>query len=602
MSSIARKPHRLLREKTLAMPRHVILFDTETNQKTLPDGSFEHMLKLGWACYLRKPDSIHKEQQDWLEFTDPESFWSFVLSRCKTKNRLWVIAHNIGFDFTVVKGFEHLGKAGFKCKFFYSRGLTTVIKVTKKGQSILFVDSLNWFKESLANLGERIGIPKQKIDFDTCTLGELSTYCKQDVKILIGIFHELVRFLEINKISRLCYTLASTAMAAYLFRHYKTDIWIHNNAQAIDLERESYKGGRTECFYIGDLKSGPYYCLDVNSLYPFVMQTFDYPVRYRRILHNISILELARLLKKYSMVARVFLNTDCPIYAVKHDRTLFPIGRFSVVLTTPELIIALSNNHIEKISDVVIYDRADIFKSYVRRFYSLRQKYKKSDTDLFDHFCKLLLNSLYGKFGQRAEQWQKIGLCPGHADGTEDCIDAVTHRHKQIRYLFGEVFELTGWTESLHSFPAIAAHVTAYARLYLWHLMEIAGQGNYYYCDTDSLFVNAEGLENLKDFIGDTELGKLKLEYKTNRLEIFGLKDYQTDTKTVIKGIRKSAVKIEGEKYRQEFWPSLVGILRSDNVNTYYTKSITKQLTRNYTKGTVELDGRTRPFVFDESV
>jgi len=584
------------------MPRHVILFDTETSQSKQSDGSVKHSLKLGWACYLRKPDSIHREQADWIYFTTAESFWSFVLAHCKTKNRLWVIAHNIGFDFTVVEGFRHLGKAGFKAKFFYSRSLTTVIKVTKKGQSILFVDSLNWFKESLAVLGDRIGIPKLEIDFDKCSLDELAVYCRRDVEILVGVFHELVRFLETNKISRLCYTIASTAMAAFLFRHYKTDIWIHNNSEAIDLERESYKGGRTECFYIGSLDSGPYYCLDVNSLYPFVMQTFDYPVKYRRILHDISILELARLVKDYSVVAKVFLNTDKPFYAVKRDRTLFPIGRFSVVLTTPELIIALSNNHIERVLDVVIYDRAAIFKSYVNRFYALRRKYKKSGTNLFDHFCKLLLNSLYGKFGQRAEQWKKIGVCPGHADGTEDCIDAVTHKRRQLRYLFGEVFELTGWTESLHSFPAIAAHVTAYARLYLWRLIEIADHGNYYYCDTDSLFVNSRGFENLSDFIDDTKLGKLKVEYKTNRLEIFGLKDYRTDNKTVIKGIRKSAVKRSDQKYSQEFWPSLIGVLRTDNVNTYYTKSITKELNRKYTKGTVLSNGWIRPLSFDEPV
>ncbi|GAI63954.1 unnamed protein product, partial [marine sediment metagenome] len=39
MSSIARKPHCLKREKTLAMPRHIIIFDCETEQEKLPNGS-----------------------------------------------------------------------------------------------------------------------------------------------------------------------------------------------------------------------------------------------------------------------------------------------------------------------------------------------------------------------------------------------------------------------------------------------------------------------------------------------------------------------------------------------------------------------------------
>ncbi|GAH72779.1 unnamed protein product, partial [marine sediment metagenome] len=34
--------------------------------------------------------------------------------------------------------------------------------------------------------------------------------------------------LDGNKISRLCFTIGSTAMAAYLFGYYDTKIYIHN--------------------------------------------------------------------------------------------------------------------------------------------------------------------------------------------------------------------------------------------------------------------------------------------------------------------------------------------------------------------------------------
>ena len=251
MSSINRTPHVLRAEKTLAVPRHVIFFDCESNMITMPDGSIEHRLKLGWACYLRQGDSTRREKQYWIKFISPDDFWCFVLANCTNKNRLWVIAHNLSFDFTLIEGFRFLRDNDFKCKFFYSSGITTLIKVKKKGYSIMFVDSLNWFKESVEKIGERIDLPKLKIDFETAGESELSTYCKRDVEILVAVFKQLVRFLRDNRISRLCYTIGSTAMAAYLFRHYRTKIYIHNNEQAINLERAAYKGGRTECFYIG---------------------------------------------------------------------------------------------------------------------------------------------------------------------------------------------------------------------------------------------------------------------------------------------------------------------------------------------------------------
>ncbi|GAF82464.1 unnamed protein product, partial [marine sediment metagenome] len=63
---------------------------------------------------------------------------------------------------------------------------------------------MNWFTESLAKTGERIGIPKMDIDFDTCTDEELSVYCRNDVLIEFENFKVFIAFLEDNMIGRLC--------------------------------------------------------------------------------------------------------------------------------------------------------------------------------------------------------------------------------------------------------------------------------------------------------------------------------------------------------------------------------------------------------------
>ena len=601
MSSIKRKPHALRREKTLTIPRHVIFFDTETDQIPMPDGSIVQKLKLGWTVYYRRATPGRKEKLTWLEFKTADQFWSFIDLHTTKKNKLWVIAHNLSFDFTVVEGFRHLHKESYKCKFFYSAGITTLIKVAKPGFSIMFVDSLNWFRESVDEIGKRIGLPKLKVDFDSVSDSDLSVYCRRDVEILLNIYKQLAAFLENNRISRLAPTIGSVAYAAYLFRHYHTKIYIHNNEQAIDLERASYKGGRTECFYIGELKNGPYYCLDVNSLYPYVMSSNWYPVKYKKIVHNIEKTRLAGLLENYAVIAKVILHTENPVYAVKTKRTIFPIGRFTVVLSTPELLYAIDKGNIESVKTAVIYDRAKIFTSFVNRFYKLRRQFADENNSLFEHFCKIIMNSLYGKFGQKAQTWKKIGNCKNEIDRIEDIYDHVTRRTRQIRYLLDEVFELVDVGESRHSFPAIASHVTAYARMYLWSLMEKCGRENYYYCDTDSLFVNTTGMNRLKRLIHTSKLGRLKIEYKTDRLKIYGLKDYITDHKTVIKGIRNTAVKISDMDYEQDRWPSIKGLLRGGSPNLYAISRTHKHLTRDYTKGVIQVDGLIRPFVFDGS-
>jgi len=561
------------------------------------DGSTEHRLRLGWACYWQRSYGRHGDAETWLDFTDCETFWQFVFAHATDKVKLWCIARNINFDFTVLQGWKYLQSSGYKLKFFYCSGTTVIISVYKKGSSIVLLDSMNWFMESLEKTGERIGIPKMHVDFDTVKDPELNTYCKNDVRIELENFRLFIRFLEENKIARCCYTRGSTAMASYLFRHYTTSIWIHNNAEAIALERQAYKGGRVECFRLGEFKDGPYTVVDVNSLYPFVMRDNLYPCKYVQQEHYPTVSEFADYLKDYSVVATVLLDTDSPVYAVRGNRTFFPIGRFTASLCTPELEYAQAHGHLVKVIHAVLYERADLFSSFVDSFYAMRLRFKSEGIDEYVELCKKILNSLYGKFGQKAEEWTKISDCPGEEDRYELLIYADKPGAHSVRYLMGQCFELTRFDESYDSFPAIAAHVTAYGRLVLWHLMETAGSGNYFYCDTDSLIVNAKGLRRLRQSMSDTDLGKLKVVETMNRMAIYGLKDYETGTKIVTKGIRSNAEKLSDGVYRQDRWPSIQGMLRSGKSSVYTVEKTIKHLTRNYEKGTVLPNGVVMPFL-----
>jgi len=459
---------------------------------------------------------------------------------------------------------------------------------------------MNWFVESLKKTGERIGIPKLSIDFKTCTESELKIYCKRDVEIEIENFKIFIRFLERNHIARLCYTRGSTAMAAFLLNHYTTKIYIHNNEQAIKLERESYKGGRVECFYLGELNDDNYYILDVNSLYPFVMRNNLYPVKYKKISHKVTPTALRNCLKTKSVVAEVLIETDEPVYAVRRDRCVFPLGRFWAVLTTPELKYAFAKGHIKKVGDSVVYEQESIFESYVDKFYSLRQDFKSTGVAEYEELCKKMLNSLYGKFGQKGEEWTKIGDCSNEPDREELVFNMNGRRVSKLRYLLGEVFLMSGVGECFDSFPAIAAHVTGYARMYLWSLMQQAGWGNYFYCDTDSLIVNEVGLCRLQKKIDKLLLGGLKIDRRGSTVLLKGLKDYCFGAKTVIKGVRKSAVYVKDGVYRQEKWPSFRGLLRSGNPEDYVVETVTKHLTRKYTKGNVTHSGVVLPYVYDD--
>ncbi|GAI69062.1 unnamed protein product [marine sediment metagenome] len=598
MSSIYRKPHILKSEKTMAMPRHIIFFDTETYQETIDNYSTRQRLRLGWACYYRRAYGRHPAKVDWFYFDTHIAFWQFVFEHTAPKVKLWVIARNLTFDFTVVKGWRHLRKAGYKLKFFHNQGTCNIISVRNKSKALVFLDSMNWFVESLEKTGDRIGIKRIAVDYKTCSKSELSAACKNHALIELENFKLFIRFLEGNKVARLCYTRGSTAMAAFLLSHYTTKIYIHNNKQAIDLERESYKGGRVECFYLGVLNNENYYILDVNSLYPFVMRNNPYPVKYKQIKRNITPKSLLASLYSKAVVAKVLIETDLPVYAVRRGRCMFPVGRFWATLCTPELKYAFAHNHIKQVDTCVLYKQENIFRSYVDKFYTLRMDFKSAGVDEYVELCKKMLNSLYGKFGQKGENWSKIGDCPNEPDREELVFNVGGRRATKLRYLLGELFIMRGHGESFDSFPAIAAHVAAYGRMYLWAVMQQAGYGNYFYCDTDSLFVNDKGLHNLENLLDNTALGAIKIIEHTNLINIRGLKDYTIGNREVIKGIRKLAIKVADGVYEQEIWPSFKGLLRRQHPDVYAISTIRKRLSREYTKGTVSPDGVVVPFVF----
>ena len=597
MSSIERPPHAIKGEKSFAMPRHLFFFDTETRMKKKRNGDVEHSLRLGWSCYWRRGDGKRADSEEWRDFNTCNEFWRFLFSCTGNRIKLWCLARNLSFDFTILHGWKYLRQAGYTLKFFHSKGATTIISVVKEDSSIVFLDSMNWFVESLEKTGKRIGIPKMHVDFEKCSESELSVYCKNDVRIEKENFALFIRFLTENRIARLCYTQGSTAMAAYLARHYKTPIWIHNNSEAIDLERAAYKGGRVEAFHLGNVGAGPFTVVDVNSLYPFVMRQYEYPCKYLAQVHYPTLPQLQDYVRKYAVIAEVVIQTPLPVYPIRTERTLFPIGNFRACLCTPELQHATDNGHIVSIVHAVLYDKADLFSTYVNSLYAMRIAFKKEGNEAYVELCKKLMNTLYGKFGQKAEDWEKIAEDPNEPDHYEYLIDADKPGKKTLRWIMGECFECVGKGESFDSFPAIAAHVTAYGRMHLWSLMQKAGNGNYFYCDTDSLIVNTKGLKRLKQEMSETELGKLKVVEVTNKLIVHGLKDYETDSKTVTKGIRKTAEKLTDDSFAQDKWPSIQGMLRSGRVDKYIVERQVKHLARTYQKGTVLPDGSVVPML-----
>jgi hypothetical protein len=128
-------------------------------------------------------------------------------------------------------------------------------------------------------------------------------------------------------------------------------------------------------------------------------------------------------------------------------------------------------------------------------------------------------------------------------------------------------------------------------------MMSAAGHNHYFYCDTDSLFVDSVGYRNLKRFIKDKQLGFLELEKHSKQVEIRTVKDYTFGSKIKRKGVPKRFTEIEQNVFRGDKFSRVNDIFVNEDFFKMQTRSTKKTLSGLYDKGVVHQSGLVTPWI-----
>lgn len=595
-----RVPHFITQNKKEDRPRRAVFFDTETTPVPLLSGGYRLELKLGWACCWDRPGPESYTSLEWHFFTTKEGFWDFLSQHLDPDFDLYLVAHNIAFDWRIVGGFDHAQRERWWIDFLYHKGMTTLLRYETGQGTLQLLDMGNFFSTTLAEVGEVVGVPKTEVDFTACSWQELADYCRNDVNILVKAWEAWLSFLDEHDLGDFRYTLAAQAMSAYRHAFMDHGIKIHTDKSVCDLERQAYRGGRIECFSVGDLSGEVFYQLDVNGMYCAMMSWHNYPRLLKSWPLSLNLKQLRATLKKHCVIARVILQTDIPAFPLRVGSfNIYPVGMFQATLSTPELEFALDRCQILKVGKVAIYERAPIFAAYASYFADLKEQYEQQSNKPFRTIAKKLANSLYGKFGQTDIDTDLSFEMPPLAPREAPYYDWRTKHWCRI-YKLGHqtVYERSGG-ESFNSFPAIPAHVTAYARMYLWSLIEKAGRENVFYCATDSLLVNQQGFDNLEPLVDDHKLGYLKVQNVSESLEIYGPNNFRLGHRLKSGGIRKSAKQVGKNLFEQDMFLGLRGAIRTGDPDLVTVKRIRKRMYRRIKTGIVRPGGKIDPFRLD---
>lgn len=561
--------------------RHLIVFDVESHiDKKVKDKTiFEPFL---WTCiYCR----YRNEQNSWIDKyyhgTAINDFWNIVEKHAYIKEKVIVSSHHLEPDFIPLQGTQQLTARGWILGKYITHNKILYFEFIKDRRKIVITNSGNIFSGSIEMWGKALGIPKLNMPTYPTLDKAWIDYCMQDTIILMHMWKSYLQFLDDNDMGNLQFTAASQAMTTYRHRFMDKTIAIHRHPETMALERLAYHGGRFQALQIGNIQAKPVWRLDINSMYGNIMQLADLPYELRGYSDNIGVDKLIWLMKKYAVIAEVTVFTDDAfIPIIVEGKVTYPTGKIECILSTPELEYILQHGSIVKAKRCSWYRKAKILKAYADYFLGLRQQYKDSGNKPYELLAKLMVNSLYGKFGQYGYKEEIIDTCNPDIIKYEESYSANTKQ--KIGYLFygGKIRVVKKESAAYNTFVAIASHITAYGRVRLWQLIKQAGLVNVYHVATDSLIVNENGLANLHDELDSNTFGKLKIEEEIKSLTIKAPNDMVMDGKEKIKGINKKAGKLDDNTYVITIWPRFNTLLKRNELSFYYTKQQIKRLKR----------------------
>lgn len=404
------------------------------------------------------------------------------------------------------------------------------------GTGIRFHDTMNHWKIGVEEMGKKIGLLKIKTtDFDNIE------YCRRDSEIAFRFIEKMQGAYE--KIGcQLKATIGSTALNFFEKHYFQKQRKRILNKTELRFLHTGYYGGRTEIFHTEPV-TGRIFYFDFNSLYPAVSRGL-FPILRRDAINWTKHPDFYNSEGAAEITIQAPEKMDIPYLPSRSENgaLIFPLGTFRGCYTYFEIREALKIGYkIERIHKALEFSAGVFrpFKTYMEDLFRKRLEVRAEGDDISADGYKLLMNNLYGKWGQGNEHEELI------PHGGRPKAGQLILGHLVLEKIEGEY--------PLHSNKIWAMYTTAYGRHELWKAMiKVKKKGGLMIaCDTDSvIFENRSQIFEEKDGLGELKLERPKdSKNKFWRYAHFKLpKLYRLDGQYKAKGIPR-----KGESQKEYF-------------------------------------------------
>ena len=528
----------------------MIYLDTETYEFNEKDGRWYPVLDARKFAlgYAETDEDVGKF------FTDRNKMYDWVIHKIKAnakrKKRTFIYGHHMEYDWYAIAQ-EHLLEKEMKyIVFFPFIGI-----YEDKGY---FLDSMAFWKMSLAEVGEILGFEKLKMPESVGHLDELKEYLKRDVQIVRKAMEKIKE--DIKKLGfnpRKLMTAGQLAITSFMtfckrenlnweFTELVETGFGYKQLQVIKpkrpkLLREAFRGGDNRAFQLGKHENCT--LIDANGLYTYVMKDLmEFPdLRSESFSKNPSVGLLEEYIKNEIGVARVTMiaeGIEFPYIPIRYTKyQIFPrSGKMRGTWTFTELKKAIELGYkIENVEWCMRWQKAKVnpLSEFVKELYEL----EKQDKEGYGRVIKLIRNNLFGKFSQYktnkdyeiVERWKVQDYIENGYEST------TTLGNKYIMVKENDAYD-PSYTNAI-----ISIQITALARLYMYEQMDKIPVEDLLYTDTDSIMFKGNHIDKFP--IGK-ELGEFKIVSK-GTAKILGEKRYYIDEDVKISGISKRDIKKE---------------------------------------------------------
>ena len=435
------------------------------------------------------------------------------------ENDFIVYFHNLSFDgefitwYLLENNYTYKDRNDLSDRTFYSiidetGSIYMIVVKLPNGNVVTFKCSYKLFPKSIEDIGEMVGVKKLK---ETHNYEELKNYTSVDelteeeimyINNDVTIMCKLITYLDSIGINAL--TMSSSAYKNWRMDKYhlcKKQFIKDTDDEINEIIRKSYRGGITkvnEKYKDVDI----YDCIsfDVNSLYPSVMYENPMPIGMGKKYNSIN--ECIKDKRYLYLVVVCVKSAEVKegFHSFIGENAGFSYSRkYEYKDKLDNVVLYLWKNEFQLfkriykaryvISKVIGYKVAfNVFKEYIDRWIGVKINAK---TPAERQLAKLMLNSLYGKFGMNDNRVTKI---PNGIDSE----GKITYRYDD--------------TIGVYYDKKVASYITSCARVKYATMMNLCGD-SYIYGDTDSLYIKGHNIPSqFEGCVDDKKLGYWKYE------------------------------------------------------------------------------------------